>query len=131
LKLFIPGIINKSEALEAHQEFFDKAVMLTNYKVFYQKIYSVRYLKAIEARGVYETMKRCRQYASQIFKYAMASGIGDNDPTIPIVGSLKTKKVSHHKSFGLEDLPKFINSIELNKPRLYRQTYPSDQPRIL
>ncbi len=79
-------------------------------------------LKAIEARGVYETTKRLRQYASQIFCYAIATGRAETDPTQPIIGALKTKKVEHHKSMEVSELPNFLKKIEANEKRLYRQT---------
>ncbi len=79
-------------------------------------------LKQIESRGVYETTKRLRQYASQIFKYAIASGVADNDPSYHIQGALKTKKVEHQKSLPLSELPELLQKLERNDARLYPQT---------
>ena len=45
-------------------------------------------LKKIEAEGSYET-------ASQVFKYAVAHGLTDNDPTRDLGGALTSHKVKH------------------------------------
>jgi integrase len=79
-------------------------------------------LKAIEARGVYETTKRCRQYAGQIFRYAIATGRAEIDPSQAIIGALKTRKVEHHKAMESDEIPEFLRKIEANESRLYRQT---------
>ncbi len=79
-------------------------------------------LRKIEERGVYETTKRCRQYASQIFKYAIATGRADNDPSQAIIGALKTKKVEHYKAMPFSELPIFLKKIDTNESRLFRQT---------
>ncbi len=79
-------------------------------------------LKSIESRGVYETTKRCRQYISQVFKYAIVTGRADNDPSQATIGALKTRKVKHQNSMPLTMLPEFLAKIEANESRLFRQT---------
>ena len=37
-------------------------------------------LKRIEAKGKHETARRCRSFASRIFRYAVATGRGEADP---------------------------------------------------
>lgn len=71
---------------------------------------------------MYETVKRLRQYASQIFCYAIANGLAETDPTQPIIKALKTKKVEHRKAMELSELPQFLSKIERNEARLYPQT---------
>lgn len=79
-------------------------------------------LKKIEERGVYETTKRLRQYISQIFNYAIAHGKADNNPAVPLMKALKTKKVEHQKSLPENELPILIRKIDENDARLYPQT---------
>jgi integrase len=79
-------------------------------------------LRKIEARGVYETTKRARQYASQIFQYAIATGRAENDPSISLVKAIKTKEVEHHKAMEISELPAFLQKINANEARLYKQT---------
>ncbi|QDK31543.1 tyrosine-type recombinase/integrase [Sphingomonas sp. IC081] len=52
--------------------------------------------KAIEAKGKRETAQRCRSFASRVFRYAVATGRGENDPTFILKGALLTPKVRHH-----------------------------------
>ena len=79
-------------------------------------------LKAIEERGVVETTKRNRQYASQIFQYAIATGRAESDPSISLVKALKSKKTEHYKAMSISELPIFLQKIDTNKVRLFRQT---------
>jgi integrase len=53
-------------------------------------------LKRLEAKGKHETSRRCRSFASRVFRYAVASGRGENDPTAILRGALITPKVKHH-----------------------------------
>lgn len=53
-------------------------------------------LKRIEAKGKHETARRCRSFASRVFRYAVATGRGDADPTSLLRGALVTPKVTHH-----------------------------------
>lgn len=55
-------------------------------------------LRKIEARGAIETTKRVRIIAGQVFKYAMAIGKVDRDPTAALNSVLKTPKESHHSA---------------------------------
>lgn len=53
-------------------------------------------LKRIEARGKHETARRCRSFASRVFRYAVATGRGETDPTSILRGALIVPKVTHH-----------------------------------
>lgn len=53
-------------------------------------------LKRIEARGKYETARRCRSFASRVFRYAVATGRGEADPTAILRGAMIVPKVKHH-----------------------------------
>lgn len=53
-------------------------------------------LKRIEAKGKHETARRCRSFASRIFRYAVATGRGETDPTSLLRGALVTPRVTHH-----------------------------------
>jgi len=45
-------------------------------------------LQRVEARGVLETASRIKSYSSQIFRYAVATGRAETDPTAPLKGAL-------------------------------------------
>lgn len=53
-------------------------------------------LKKIEARGKYETARRARSFASRVFRYAVATGRGESDPTAVLRGALIAPRVTHH-----------------------------------
>lgn len=55
-------------------------------------------LKRIEARGKHETARRCRSFASRVFRYAVATGRAENDPTSVLRGALITPKPKHHSA---------------------------------
>ena len=53
-------------------------------------------LKRIEAKGKYETARRCRSFAGRVFRYAIATGRGESDPSSLLRGALIVPKVKHH-----------------------------------
>ena len=53
-------------------------------------------LKRIEAQGKYETARRCRSFAGRVFRYAVATGRGETDPSSILRGALVVPKVTHH-----------------------------------
>ncbi|HEX8442446.1 MAG TPA: integrase arm-type DNA-binding domain-containing protein [Allosphingosinicella sp.] len=55
-------------------------------------------LKRIEAKGKHETARRSRSFASRVFRYAVATGRGETDPTSVLRGALVTPKVKHHSA---------------------------------
>lgn len=55
-------------------------------------------LKRIEAKGKHETARRCRSFASRVFRFAVATGRAETDPTSVLRGALITPKTSHHSA---------------------------------
>lgn len=53
-------------------------------------------LKRIEAKGKYETARRCRSFAGRVFRYAVATGRSETDPTAFLRGALVTPRTKHH-----------------------------------
>jgi integrase len=53
-------------------------------------------LRKIQKTGKLETMKRAKQVAGQIFRYAIASGHCDRDPSADLKDALPTPKKKHH-----------------------------------
>jgi integrase len=79
-------------------------------------------LRKVEKRNALDTVKRLRQYSSQIFRYAIAHGKAEYNPAGDISEALKTRKSEHFKSMPFDKLPDFLNQIETNDDRLYMQT---------
>lgn len=52
-------------------------------------------LRRIEARGALETAHRVRTVCSQVFRYAVATGRAERDPTVDLRGALPPYKKSH------------------------------------
>ena len=55
-------------------------------------------LRKIEARGKYESARRARSVCSRIFRYAIATGRAERDPTADLKGALTAPKVTHYAS---------------------------------
>jgi integrase len=55
-------------------------------------------LRRIESRGAVETAHRAMQNCGQVFRYAIATGRADRDPTGDLRGALPPPKVRHHAS---------------------------------
>lgn len=52
-------------------------------------------LRRTEARGILETARRALQVAGQVFRYAVATGLAERDPTPTLKGALATPKSKH------------------------------------
>ena len=55
-------------------------------------------LRRIEMRGALEVARRVRGICSQIFRYAIACGFGDQDPAAPLVSALARPPKKHYAS---------------------------------
>jgi integrase len=53
-------------------------------------------LKRLEARGRFETAKKCRSFASRVFRYGVATGRCKTDPAQLLQGALITPKARHY-----------------------------------
>jgi integrase len=52
-------------------------------------------LRRIEARGQLETAGRLRAVVGEVFRYAIATGRAENDPTFALRGALTAPKTKH------------------------------------
>lgn len=52
-------------------------------------------LKRLEAKGVHETAKKCRSFASRVFRYGIVTGKCSIDPAQMLQGALITPKARH------------------------------------
>jgi integrase len=55
-------------------------------------------LRRVEKRGAIETAHRTKQNCSQVFRYAVATGRGERDPTVELRGALARTSERHHPS---------------------------------
>ncbi len=56
-------------------------------------------LRGVEKRGRLETARRLRSTIGSVFRYAIATGRAENDPTGALRGALITPKVKHRPAF--------------------------------
>ena len=70
-------------------------------------------LKKLEARGNRETAKKCRSFASRVFRYGAATGRCTTDPTAILKGALLTSKARHYAAIlEPEKLGELLRAIE-------------------
>jgi integrase len=55
-------------------------------------------LRRVEARGRYETARRLRSTCGMVFRYAIATGRSERDPSTDLRGALTAPKVSHRSA---------------------------------
>ncbi len=73
-------------------------------------------LRRVESRGAVETAHRAKQNCGQVFRYAVATGRAEPDPTGDIRGALPPSKARHHASLiepkRIGELLRAINTYE-------------------
>jgi hypothetical protein len=52
-------------------------------------------LRRVESRGAIETAHRVKQVAGQVFRYGVATGRAERDPTADLKGALATPTTKH------------------------------------
>jgi len=71
-------------------------------------------LKRLEAKGRHETAKKCRSFASRVFRYGVATGRCSSDPASLLQGALIAPKARHYAAIlepkKLGELLRAINS---------------------
>jgi integrase len=78
-------------------------------------------LRKIEARDALRLAAIVRVCIGQVFRYAMATGKADSDPTTALRGALKTYDVEHHAPLAKADIPAFFDAVA-TKARANRAT---------
>ncbi len=68
-------------------------------------------LRPIEARGALEVAARARRWAGEVFRYAIATGRGQNDPAAALKGALKTAQTQHYPALRRDELGDFVRKL--------------------
>ena len=79
-------------------------------------------MRKIEKRGAHEMARRALQTTGQIFRYAVATGRAESDPTRDLKGALKPFKRGHFAALDSKELPEFLKVLNKNDARLFPQT---------
>jgi len=70
-------------------------------------------LRKVEARGRYETARRLRSTCGMVFRYAIATGRAERDPSVDLRGALTAPKVIHRSAIvDPEDMGALLRAIE-------------------
>jgi len=80
-------------------------------------------VKRIEDRKNSEMAKRVLQIIGQVFRYAVLTGRAEDDLTRNLRGGLKPYEKGHFAAISIDELPAFLEKLNKNEVRLYRQTY--------
>jgi integrase len=67
--------------------------------------------------------RRLKGACSQIFKYAIATGRGESDPTYGLEVAFKKFKKGHYASITVDEFPEFIVKLYDYRDRIYRKTF--------
>jgi integrase len=69
-------------------------------------------IRKVEARGALDISRRLKQGVSQVFRFAIANGLAQQDPTIHLLGALKPKpRVRHMARVPIKALPQLVTAI--------------------
>lgn len=79
-------------------------------------------IRKIENRGAHELAKRQLQKCGEIFRYAIATGKAQRDPSQDIKEALMPVRKEHFAALDVNELPEFIAALERNDARLYQST---------
>ena len=89
-------------------------------------------LKRIEAKGKHETARRCRSFASRVFRYGVATGRGETDPTSVLRGALITPKVTHHGTIlDPEDVGEMLRAVDAYSGHLITRLALQISPHVM
>ena len=68
-------------------------------------------LRTVEDRGATDMAGLGRGFIGQVFRYALATGRCDSDPTLAMRGALKAHTKQHHAPLERADMPAFFSAL--------------------
>lgn len=84
--------------------------------------YILEVCRKVEDRKAYDVARRIKQSCGQIFRYGIASGRADRDPTQDIKDALRPYKLEHYPTLDIREVPEFIRVLDRNDARLFPDT---------
>lgn len=69
-------------------------------------------VNAIEGRGAETVALQVRQWASAVFRYAVATLRADGDPAAALKGAIHRPKTEHHKPMTRDQIKDFVKALE-------------------
>jgi integrase len=79
-------------------------------------------VRKVEARAAFDVARRINQTCGQIFRYGVATGRAERDPTRDIMGAMRPYKLEHFAALDIRELPGFLKALDTNEMRLFKQT---------
>ncbi len=79
-------------------------------------------LRKIEKRGALGVTAKVKQISGQVFRYGIATGKCERDPSADLRGALKVGKVTHFATLDIKEIPEFLQTLEKNQARLFPRT---------
>ncbi len=79
-------------------------------------------LRRIEKRGALDVTARVKQICGQVFRYGIATGRCQRDPTADLKGALKVNRTTHFACLDIKEMPEFLEKLEKNDARLFHRT---------
>lgn len=70
-------------------------------------------IRKVEERGAHDMAYRIKQFCSQIFRYAVATGRAERDITADLRGALIRKKTKNLARLSEAELPEFLQKLEV------------------
>lgn len=84
--------------------------------------YVLEVCRKVEARKAYDVARRIKQTCGQIFRYGVANGRAEIDPTVHIKDALRPYRPEHYATLEIKEVPEFLQVLEKNEARLYSDT---------
>ncbi|MCW1985402.1 UNVERIFIED_ORG: integrase [Sphingomonas sp. R1F5B] len=70
-------------------------------------------IRKIEERGAIDISRRAKQCVGQVFRFAIANGWAQDDPSVHLAGALKPRpRVKHMSRVPLKELPQLLRAID-------------------
>lgn len=79
-------------------------------------------IRNIEARGASSLARRTLQNIGRVYRYAIATGRAQSDPSYKLSEALRPVKSTHYNAIEIDELPEFICTLRQNKARLFIHT---------
>lgn len=70
-----------------------------------------------------ELSRRMKAMCSHIYKYAIATGRAENDPTYGLEAAMKKFRKGHYAAITVDEFPEFLHTLYEYRDRIYRQTF--------
>lgn len=79
-------------------------------------------VRKAEQRKAFDVARRLKQTCGQIFRYGVATGHAERDPTADLKDALRPYKMEHFQALDIKEVPEFLRTLDKNEADLHIQT---------